>query len=88
VSLIRKPVAAERESRSRHVAEEVFEATRKVQNASDYARRGASKAVLALMLVGFTFGAITASSLGAQMLGLLIMAPFWYFAWRHWSSNR
>ena len=86
--MIRKPAAAERESSVRRAAEAAVEGGRILHNATTRAPRGVSKGVLPLMLVMFTFGALTASSFGAKILGLIIMAPFWYFAWRYWSADR
>ena len=86
--MIRKPAAAERESSVRRAAEVAVEGGRILHNASVRAPRGISRGVLPLMLVMFTFGALTASSFGAKILGLAIMAPFWFFAWRYWKADR
>jgi hypothetical protein len=92
VSLIRKPSAAERESSVRRVAEDAIASGRVLRNAGrnagQRAGRGAGKIATFWLLTMFTFGALTASSFGAKLLGLIIMAPFWYFAWRSWSADR
>ena len=86
MSLIRKPPAAERESSLRRAAEGTIATGKAVYSVGNQigvrTARGGGKAVQIWLLGAFTFGALTASSFGAKVLGLLIMAPFWYFALR------
>ena len=86
MSLIRKPPAAEQESSLRRAAEATLAHGRAVrdvgQEVGSGTRRLVSKVAQMWLLVGFTFGALMASSVGAKLLGLTIMAPFWYFVLR------
>jgi hypothetical protein len=88
VSLIRKPRSIERASPLRRAAEKGLYGGRQlratVRATADVAGRGLSKAAKVWLLVVFTFGALTASSAGAKLLGLLLLSPFYYLAWRKW----
>jgi hypothetical protein len=86
VSLIRKPAEAERESSVRRAAETAIAGGRVVRDAGreigTKTRRTTSKVAQYYLLGMFTFGAVMASSVGAKLLGLAIMAPFWYLVLR------
>ena len=86
MSLIRKPAEAERESSFRRAAEATIANGRMVRDSGrelgGQARRSVGKIACFYLLVVFTFGALMADSAGAKLLGLTIMAPFWYFVLR------
>ncbi|MCW3798065.1 hypothetical protein OMW55_09645 [Sphingomonas sp. BN140010] len=90
MSLIRKPDAAERASPLRRAAEAGLTAGRDLhrsgRTASQAAGRGLGRVGALWLLVMFTFGALTAGSWGATLLGLAIMAPCWVFALRKWNK--
>jgi hypothetical protein len=92
VSLIRKPAEAEQESSFRRAAEATIASGRMVRDAGrefgSQTRRTAGKTAQIYLLVMFTFGAVMASSVGAKLLGLTIMAPFWYLALRKRNQGR
>ncbi|WP_205478927.1 hypothetical protein [Sphingomonas arenae] len=91
MSLICKPTAAEQASPLRRAAEAGLRSGRQLHEAgratSEVAKRGASKAASLWLLAMFTFGALTASSTGAKLFGLLLMSPFYYLAWRKWGRR-
>ena len=86
MSLIRKPAAAEQESSLRRAAETTIAKGRAMRDVGKElgsgTRRVVSKLAQMWLLVGFTFGELMVSSVGAKIIGLTIMAPFWYLVLR------
>lgn len=86
MSLIRKPGAEEQASPLRRAAEAGLESGRQIRDVglatSQRVGRGASTVATLWLLGIFTFGALTASGLGAKLFGLALLSPFYYWIWR------
>lgn len=84
MSQIRKPASAERASPLRRVADATIDTAEDVKAGARALGEVAQRAFAILILGMFTFGALTASSPGATLLGLLLLSPFYYLAYRGW----
>jgi hypothetical protein len=76
--LIRKPEGAERASALRRTAETTLEAGQWTQQAARKTQRGCGSLVGWYLAIMFLFGALTASSWGARILGVIIVGVFIY----------
>jgi hypothetical protein len=76
--LIRKPEGAERASALRRTAETTLEAGEWARSNSHKVRNGCGSLVGWYLAIIFLFGALTASSWGARILGVTIVSIFIY----------
>ncbi|GAA4003415.1 hypothetical protein [Sphingomonas humi] len=84
MSQIRKPTSAERASQLRRVADATIDTAQDLKAGAQATARKAQRVFAMFMLGMFTFGALSASSFGATLLGLLLLSPFYYLAYRGW----